>query len=794
MITPAQIVNAALDAATVQDAMNVQSMLRVALGGEEYRPLADTWNNHGLMGSSGSYDYKLIELVTNMQDAVLELLALQEYGEATDIPFKTPREAASTLLYGVEERDVASQVTVRLRESDPPASKTKRLTPVFRDKGCGLTPDMIARTIFRLGGGHKEDALYLQGAFGMGGAMTYRNAGAVVLVTRRHPDLLAEDEPDVISVAVVEWRSNTKGKTAMYLVDAPWENAGDIAEPWSCPAEKVPGFEPGTHLALISYRTDGIQRKTERDERSFNTVADTRLFAPVMPVLFTNETDRSRSTILRGLERRLEQGTATALPSASQVLPFRAAGQTQHLPVRFVLFDKRREASGIDKFAARDHAVLFTSNGQVHHHWTPAEFRRRTKLHKIHDRVLVVVETDELPILVRTSLFTADRNDLVRTDDAIRLEDAVGAFLSDWDELKDENDRLVREALSAGGEALSADLGRRIGAAFQATGFGGGSGRGNGGGPGKGGRSGGGSPGGRRPITLHPNPTRVEGPAEIKVELGQTRSVGFVVDVVDQFWADERGILVVTTDHPDIGPREITVGRGRAGRVRVMLTVPETAATGRYELTAALRDWHRAAGGLGSELTWTTKVDVVAEIQGRGAGNGRRATGGSAGSDGSGPGSEVVLRWADHTSVDGWEKRDVGDVEYVRAADVAITIEGFEHVAGLGDAKIPVVQLNEQYPAFKTYIAARSRDIDDLSRPRERYALGVGLALLVLDQTRQRLDKADEEYPSEIFHDAARAAARGVLAVMPEFEQVIKKAAGVNDAGDSGETSQYAED
>ncbi|MFI7598394.1 hypothetical protein [Actinoplanes sp. NPDC049681] len=787
MNTPAQIVNAALAAATVQDAMNVQSMLRVALGSEEYRPLADTWNNHGLMGSAGSYDYKLIELVTNMQDAVLELLALQEYGSAADVPFRTPKEAASTLLHGIEERKVASLATVRLRESDPPASRTKRLTPVFRDMGCGLTPDMIARTIFRLGGGHKEDALYLQGAFGMGGAMTYRNAGAVVLVTRRHPDLLADGEPDVISIAVVEWRSNTKGKTAMYLVDAPWENAGDIAEPWTCPAEDVPGFAPGTHLALISYRTDGIQRKTERDERSFNTVADTRLFATVMPVLFTNETDRGRSTLLRGLERRLEQGTATALPSASQVLPFRAAGQTQHLPVRFVLFDKRREASGIDKFAARDHAVLFTSNGQVHHHWTPAEFRRRTKLHKIHDRVLVVVETDELPILVRTSLFTADRNDLVRTDDAIRLEEAVGAFLSDWDELRDENDRLVREALSLGGEALSADLGRRIGAAFQATGFGAAGGRG------QGGRSGGRPGGGRRPITLHPDPTKVEGPAEIKVELGKTRSVSFVVDVVDQFWADERGTLVVTTDHPDIGEREVTIGRGRAGRVRIMLTVPETAATGRYELTAALRDWHRAGGGLGPELTWTTKVEVVAEIQGRGAGSGRRATGGPDGSNGPGPGNEVVLRWTDHESVDEWEKVDVGDVDYVRAADVAATIGGFEHVAGLGDAKIPVVQLNEQYPAFKNYIGARSRDIDDLSRPRERYALGVGLALLILDQTKQRLDKDDVEYPSEILRDAARAAARGVLAVMPEFEQLIKNAAGADD-GNNGGPSQDMDD
>lgn len=167
---------------------------------------------------------------------------------------------------------------------------------MFRDRGCGLTPAQLPTTIFQLGGRLKEDRLWQQGAFGLGGATTYRNARAAVLITRRDPALLADDETDRITVAVVEWRQMTKGSGAYYLVDRPWNRAGDLAIPWSCPAQEVPEFKPGTHLALISYGVDGIHRQHEGDEKSFDTIANTRLYKPVMPVTFRNDTHRGRNT------------------------------------------------------------------------------------------------------------------------------------------------------------------------------------------------------------------------------------------------------------------------------------------------------------------------------------------------------------------------------------------------------------------------------------------------------------------------------------------------------------------
>ncbi|MGB6246810.1 hypothetical protein, partial [Gordonia sp. (in: high G+C Gram-positive bacteria)] len=459
----ARIVGAALHAATLAEALEVQQLIGESFGARHKRPVGDRPNNHGMMASSGSYDLKLIELVTNMQDGVLERLALRKWNVSDAVPYRDPHEAARALFPCRELPE--HPVRVEFRQSDPPAKKTKRLTAVFRDHGCGLRPEQLPKTVFQLGGNYKEDRYYLQGAFGMGGAMTYRNAKAVVVVSRRDPALLNLGQDDRITVAVVEWEKLSKGSSAYYLVDGMWQEAGDNRSPWSCLAEEYPAFEVGTHLAVISYGVDGLHRSREGDVKSFDTVVNTRLFAPVLPVRFTNHTnDRGRSSNLRGLAQRLTDNPSDERPEGEEMLPFNSAGVTYQLPVKYWVFAKPDAKGARKTFVAADHAVLFLSNGQVHHHWTPSEFRTKSKtLKKLYDRVLVTVDTDELPIQTRTGLFTADRSSLVRSDPAIRLEAAVWSFLDDWEPLKEANARLIREALHAGSGKSTLEISRRIG-------------------------------------------------------------------------------------------------------------------------------------------------------------------------------------------------------------------------------------------------------------------------------------------------------------------------------------------
>ena len=124
------------------------------------------------------------------------------------------------------------------------------------------------------------------------------------------------------------------------------------------------------------------------------------------------------------------------------------------------------------RFVAKGHALVFTSNGQVHHHWTPADFRLRTRLNKLYERIFVVVETDNLPIEHRTALFTPDRSQLLANEAALQLEDQVADFLDNWHKLGELNSQLVREAISSASGGRSAlDIGRRIATALKVKGF-----------------------------------------------------------------------------------------------------------------------------------------------------------------------------------------------------------------------------------------------------------------------------------------------------------------------------------
>ena len=53
-----------------------------------------------MITSSGSYDHKALEPVTNMQDALMERLAAAKFSHLSAVPYATPEEAARELLSG----------------------------------------------------------------------------------------------------------------------------------------------------------------------------------------------------------------------------------------------------------------------------------------------------------------------------------------------------------------------------------------------------------------------------------------------------------------------------------------------------------------------------------------------------------------------------------------------------------------------------------------------------------------------------------------------------------------------
>ena len=284
-----KIVERALKARTPEEAAAVQDLITSAIGARYERPLGDTWNNQGILtGSGASYDHKSLEVVTNMQDAVLELWAIREYGSRSRIPFTTPHAAATSLFADLDRKQKAELATVTVDQAGIEPDK-KRITLTMRDFGCGIVDAEVPRGIFRVGAKNKDGIDWQQGTFGLGGATTYRNARAVVLVTRRQPDLLNPEQDDRITVAVVQWERQRTTTNAYYLVVAHWDESDPSswarALPLSIPAKDFPDFEPGTHLSLIAYDTEGLGRRSG-DEKSFDTVLNTRLFRPVLPIKY----------------------------------------------------------------------------------------------------------------------------------------------------------------------------------------------------------------------------------------------------------------------------------------------------------------------------------------------------------------------------------------------------------------------------------------------------------------------------------------------------------------------------
>lgn len=270
-----------------------------------------------------------------------------------------------------------------------------------------------------------------------------------------------------------------KGKGLFYRVTSDWcAGANRVATPWSAPAADFPDFEPGTHLALINYGTERLHAIQHSDNpNSFERVLDTRLFRPVTPVRLENHLLKDHPRTRRGLARRFESNPRSDRKEGVSTLPFRIGHTTYQLPVSFYFFtpprmlgDGKADTTGQKKnFVADGHTVLFTSNGQVHHHWTPVEFRERTKLRQLSEHLLVVAETDPLPIAVRTDFFTADRSGVRASEETLRLESELAGFLAGWDELRDLNAELIRETLTSGGsERATFEISKQISRAFAA--------------------------------------------------------------------------------------------------------------------------------------------------------------------------------------------------------------------------------------------------------------------------------------------------------------------------------------
>lgn len=156
----------------------------------EFVPVGRRPNNRGAIEVASDAGRSMIERVTNMLDALLELEHEKHGGKPT---CRSPREAGGAWL-GVPEKeglaalshkkrqDLAARAVVRLEPGE--GTQSRLLTVV--DNGIGISPERLESTILSLNESNKIQKHYLAGTYGQGGSSTFAFCKYAVIVSRRY--------------------------------------------------------------------------------------------------------------------------------------------------------------------------------------------------------------------------------------------------------------------------------------------------------------------------------------------------------------------------------------------------------------------------------------------------------------------------------------------------------------------------------------------------------------------------------------------------------------------------------
>lgn len=446
---------------------------------------------HSAIGAASSSTHLLTEPVVNMGDAELELgheLALLR-GEGGE-PAST--YAAASRFFGVPAGGLAAwdvrkgaprtaftalatRAQVRIRAG----SRASTPTITYLDQAIGQHPTRFEKTLLSLHLGNKAEIPYLAGQYGHGAGLTLAfSLGGQVIVARRHPDLLAEDEDDLAGLVLIERRmpSETGMTNPSYWYAVPAASEAPLS------------FSPD---ALGDPRWHGVRRTcinyelAKGSERDIYTALDHYLTDPPLPYAFrderTSEGDRRQWRFMSGnaarLERRYRSRTARPKAGTKEIrVPYRnrayldlsafVGDGIDYGSVEIVTTFVKQEETGRGNSLftpTPKEAEVWTLNGQVHHGRGRVHFGiEPIKLDAIRDFLIVEVKLDSLSADAKALLLTTDRQGAAEREIRRELERAIDDVLASDETLRRMNEEEKEEALSQAAQARMRDLDREL--------------------------------------------------------------------------------------------------------------------------------------------------------------------------------------------------------------------------------------------------------------------------------------------------------------------------------------------
>ena len=434
-----------------------------------FQPVGQRPNNRGAIEVASDAGRSIIERVTNMLDAVLELEHEKHSGKPD---CRTPREASMAWLE-VPERDGLSKLTNTQRQNLAKSAVLRlesgegtqaRIVTVI-DQGIGIRPEELESTILSLNESNKIQKHYLAGTYGQGGSSTYAFCKYTVIVSRRR-------NVDRVGFTIVQYEDlpAEKFKTGhyVYLVNN--------NEPLNVEATQA-DIEYGTIVRHFGY--DLTRYTSALGPKSMYGILQRILFDPVSAFRFENRVNEWNRTIKgarNALNGAVDEGDeVTRGPTLDHDVPMFSIELGDHgsISIEYWVLARLKKASGKRKtkpannFVDSARPVILTHNGQNQGEITGRIIKDSKEgadlpFLQTQGRLICHVNCDRLSPTAKRQLFSSTRE---QSREGYMLErikkELVGALQAD-DELRRLNEEAREQSLREKDEQAKKDMRRRV--------------------------------------------------------------------------------------------------------------------------------------------------------------------------------------------------------------------------------------------------------------------------------------------------------------------------------------------
>lgn len=465
----------------ITEALQVEQWLRAAdkeIGGLRWTALGGRMNNvHSVEVASDSAS-GIVERTINAFDARLDLEALLR-GETAPTPHKAAQQ-----WYGVPKSGIADMSTAdrqkladSIRVVNCESGDQERPTIVTQDKGTGQHPDDFPSTLLSLGESNKKSKTHQIGLYNAGGSSTYAFCKYTIIVSRRAPALL-DGRSDEIGVAIVRYNpldpNKYKSGTYEYCVDA----KGGIVRIDLSNGE-LPDLEYGAYIKHIEYELAAYSRSAHEPKKSLHHLLHAALPNPPLP-FWIEETRVDRFPALKGKkkERRVVSGLVARLKNKgvadySDEREIKLGTDVGSVTLRYFVLNDDQEP---DAFVRPSQGLSFVLNGQRHGTQDRYWVKRNTGYNHISDRLIILVECDNLTNDAKRKVFTSTRESSKTGSLPDLIRDRILQELRDDDELvaldEEARQRSLAQATKTASEKVKKQLRDKIAAFIKGAGNG----------------------------------------------------------------------------------------------------------------------------------------------------------------------------------------------------------------------------------------------------------------------------------------------------------------------------------